>query len=93
MAKVNTDVLEYAAAISADGLELFFTRADLAHLPEGAPRIYRAYREQVDVPFGEPELVSTIEGFVEAPTLSIDGYSLYYHKLERDKFVIYRVTR
>jgi hypothetical protein len=40
-----------------------------------------------------PEHVSSITGFVEAPTLSSDGRSLYYHKREGGRFIILRVAR
>lgn len=88
LANVNTDALEYAPSISADGLELFFTRLD-----GGLPAIYRAARRQVDLPFGVPEPVAAIKGFAEAPSLSADGRSLYFHKRAADQFEIYRVTR
>ena len=88
MRNVNTAALEYAPAISADLLELFFTRAagrDIA--------IYRSARRSRDEPFGVPERVASITGFVEAPSLSGDGRSLYYHRRDGDRFVIYRVAR
>ena len=88
MRNVNTAALEYAPAISADLLELFFTRATAS-----GPVIYRSHRPNRDVPFGVAERVAVISGFVEGPTLSADGRSLYYHKLEGQHYVIYRVTR
>jgi hypothetical protein len=89
--KVNTAALEYAAAISADGLELFFTRFDPARVP--APFILRAVRKNKSKPFGAPKKVAAAAGFVEGTTLSPDGRSLYYHKKDGDRFVIYRVRR
>jgi hypothetical protein len=88
---VNTKALEYAPAVSTDLLELFFTRAD----QRGAtpPMILRTVRRSIDEPFGMPQRVSGITGFVEAPTLSGDGRSIYYHKAEGGRFVIYRTTR
>jgi hypothetical protein len=87
----SSDAWEYAAAISADGLELFFTRYE----PQigNIPTIYRAARQSLDKPFACPEQVSAIEGFVEGPTFSPDEQSLYYHLQEDGDFVIYRVTR
>ncbi len=85
---INTDALEYAACISTDELELSFTR-----LGDRGTAIYRSTRKTVAQPFGPPERLVAIEGFVEAPTLSDDGRSLYYHKKEGELFVIYRVTR
>ena len=88
MRNVNTPALEYAPSISADLLELFFTRA-----APGEVAIYRSHRASRDEPFGVPERVAAIAGFAEAPSLSADGHSLYYHKLEGERYVVYRVTR
>lgn len=85
---VNTSALEYAASVSADELELFFTRTDTA-----GPAIFHASRTKPTKPFGQPVRVTAADGFVEAPSLSADGRSLYYHKREGDRSVIYRVTR
>ncbi|MCM3873835.1 MAG: hypothetical protein ND895_24365 [Pyrinomonadaceae bacterium] len=85
---INTDALEYAACVSSDELELFFTR-----LANRGFAIYRSTRKTVAQPFDLPERLVAIEGFVEAPTLTADGRSLYYHKKEGDLFAIYRVTR
>jgi Tol biopolymer transport system component len=90
--QVNTRALEYAPATSADGLELFFTRVDGTG-PNPQPAIYRTTRKNAQMPFVQPERVAAIQGFAEAPTLSPDGRSLYYHLLEAGRFVIYRVTR
>ena len=43
--------------------------------------------------FARPEWVSAIQGYAEAPALSPDERSLYYHKRQGDHFVIYRVMR
>ena len=43
--------------------------------------------------FGAPKKIHAITGFAEAPTLSPDEESLYYHKKENGRFVLYRVTR
>ena len=88
MRHVNSAALEYAPAISADLLELFFTRAQ-----PGEVAIYRSRRTSRDEPFGVPERVAAITGFAEAPTLSGDGRSLYYHRLEANRYVIYRISR
>ncbi|MBM3494799.1 MAG: hypothetical protein FJX72_10865 [Armatimonadetes bacterium] len=89
---VNTDELEYAPAVSSDLLELFFTR--LYRSGESARTvILRAARRSPEAPFEQPETVTAITGFAEAPTLSNDGRSLYYHKLEGGRYVILRVAR
>lgn len=85
---VNTAALEYAACISPDELELFFTRVG-----KNGPAIYRSTRKNATQPFDPPVRVAAIKGFVEAPTLSPDGLSLYYHLKEGERFVIYRVAR
>jgi len=92
MANINTSDLEYAPGISADGLELFFTRLNLGTMQT---RIYRAERPDTDASFGVPQPISAIEGFVEGPSLSPDGKSLYYHKQDpvTGHFDIFRVTR
>ncbi len=91
MRNVNTNALEYAVCISSDGLELFLTRVESL---AAAPAIYRAARKSLPEPFGAPEKISGIQGFVEGPTLSPDEKSLYYHlKDTGGRFVIYRVTR
>jgi hypothetical protein len=88
LASVNSGALEYAPSTSSDGLEIFFTR-----LTGSQPAILRSARSGAASPFGTPERVSALAGFVEAPCLSCDGRSLYYHRDEGGRFAIYRVTR
>ena len=88
-AAINTDQgLEYAAAISDDERELFFTR-----LTGKRPGIYRSVRASKSDPFGTPSRIAAIDGFVEAPSLSADGRALYYHKQEGRRYSIHRVVR
>ncbi len=87
LAEINTPALEYAPATSEDDLELFFTRLD------GTSQILRAARPWTGAPFGAPEPIAAITGFVEAPTISPDGLSLYYHRNDAGTFRIERVTR
>jgi hypothetical protein len=88
MWQINTSALEYAPAISASGLEIFFTR-----LEGSTSAIYASTRSNTSAPFDTPKKIQAITGFVEGPTLSADEKSLYYHKAENGLFVIYRVTR
>lgn len=89
---VNTAALEYAPAVSGDLLELFFTRLEgSGRSPRSA--ILRAVRPSAGAPFGAPQRLASITGFVEAPALSGDGRSLYYHRLDGGRFVILRVAR
>ncbi len=94
---INTDDLEYAAALTEDGKELFFTRLsarDLATLNLRS-RIMRATRNSRDEPFGTPRPVEAIggENFVEGPSLTADGRTLYYHQKVGKKFGLFRVSR
>ncbi len=83
-------MLTYAADISANGLELFFTRA----APGGdEPAIYRAGRRRIGSPFGPARRIAAITGFAEAPSISADGSTLYYHRLVGSVFQIWEVTR
>ncbi|MFL5609005.1 MAG: TolB family protein [Gemmatimonadaceae bacterium] len=89
LAHVNTaDALEYAASISADERELYFTR-----LYGTSPAIYRSVRASRVAAWGPPARIAAIHGFVEAPTLSADGQRLYYHQRVNGRFVICRVRR
>jgi hypothetical protein len=90
-ASVNTPALEYAAALSGDGLELFFTRADPAR--GIAPAIHRAVRPSRTSAFGPAEPVPAAAGHVEGPSLSPDGRTLYFHRRGPDGFRIHCVQR
>lgn len=88
---VNNGDLNYAPAISKDGLELYFTRAKLS---KGLVQIYVSKRASKSDAFGNPQLVSAADGFVEGPTLTNDGSRMYYHKKRgADSYGIYVVTR
>lgn len=90
---VNTDAaLEYAAAISSDGRELFFNRVEAID-GVASPAIYRSTRPGLDAPFRLPQRVAAMTGFVEGATFGPDDRAVYYHKRENDRFVLYRVTR
>lgn len=92
LARVNTGGLNYAPAISRDGLELFFTRVD--SLTSGrAPVIMRATRSSKTAAFDAPQRVAAVVGYVEAPALSKDGHALYYHKRIDGRYRLYRVNR
>jgi WD40-like Beta Propeller Repeat len=88
---INTGDLEYAPALSADGLELYFTRVT-GIWPFRSPKIFRATRGTVEQPFGKPAKVEAIEGFVEGPSLAADG-TIYFHKKVGGRFEIWRLRR
>jgi hypothetical protein len=91
LAAVNTSALEYAPAIRPDGLELFFTRADVAG--GKTPSLWRALRPTTDAAFGVPEEIIAASGFVEGPTLSPDGHLLYFHRQDAGRYGIWCVRR
>ena len=97
MKNINSGALQYAPAISADGRELFFTRASQlmagADAPGALPRIMVARRNSVTEPFGEPRVLAALAGFVEAPSVSLDGKEMFFHKKIGEKFLIYRAVR
>ena len=94
MRKINTHDLNYAPDVSKSGLEFFFTRIPIqGSQPKPPPVIYTATRSKVTEPFGKPRKIEAISGFAEAPALSPDEKSLYYHLNVNGTFVIYRVTR
>ena len=72
---INTGDLQYAPAISADGLELFFTRATRTSVS-----ILVATRTSVNDPFVEPLVLRALMGFVEAPSISLDRKEMFFHK-------------
>lgn len=90
MKTINDRHLNYAADTSADELEFFFTRTNL----KTGPAIYMATRKSTSEPFGKPKKIHAITGFAEAPSISPDDLSLYYHvKNPSGVFIINRVTR
>lgn len=97
MARINTADLEYAASISADGLELYFTRLPATALASGKIRsqIMRAARSSTSAPFEAPHAIAAIgdRDFVEGPAVTPDGRTLYYHRRQGKKFRLYKVTR
>jgi hypothetical protein len=97
MKNVNTAALEYAPSISADGRELYFTRASQLMAGSKAAgawlRIMVATRASVNEPFGEPRTLTALTGFVEAPTIPLDGKEMFFHKKVGTRFVIYRAER
>jgi Tol biopolymer transport system component len=91
MKNVNTRTLEYAPCISADGLTLLFTR--LIPGPPPNTQIFVTQRERTTERFGPAARLTALSGFVEAPTLSPDERTIYFHKRDGTQFVIYRATR
>ena len=79
---INTGDLNYAPAVSRDGLQLFFTRVKFS--TSGVPlymRVLSARRNSVSEPFGPPSFIPAGDGLFEAATLSPNGTYMYYHKV------------
>lgn len=77
--ELNSDAIERAPGISADGLEIIFSSERAGG--RGELDLWRATRASVDQPFGPPEPVvelNTINDEVYA-RLSADGSSLYFN--------------
>jgi hypothetical protein len=89
---LNTSALEYAPAITEDLRELYFTRC---HKTGKGPLFETmvARRLRLNQPFSPPERLSAIDGFAEAPSLTLDKHELFYHKRIDNVFRICMVTR
>lgn len=79
LANINTDEREYAASLSHDGLELFFTRLSGWSIWPTLT-IEHSVRESRNHPWPKSTTISSITGFVEAPAVTRDGKILYFHK-------------
>lgn len=86
---INTSALEYAAAISADGLALSFTRG--TSQPISPPEIWIARRATPEAAFEQPRRIGAITGFVEGATFAPDG-AIYFHRRVGDRYALYRVA-
>lgn len=99
LSKLNTTALEYAPCQTADQLELFFTRtskkaaADDANKLEPHFRIMVARRKDRFSPYGEPEKLAALTGFIEAPTITYDKKEMFFHKKVGEKFRIFCAKR
>ena len=91
LGNVNTDVLECAPSISADGRTLLLTR--LRRGLGAQPAIYVAQRDEPSQPFGPARRLAALEGFVEATTFSVDERAIYYHRKVDDRFVLFMATK
>jgi hypothetical protein len=91
MLNVNCeDCVQYSPSISGDGLELFFTRINPCN---SQPVILMSKRATKSEPFGKPARIDSIGGFAEAPSVTADKKTLYFHRKDNGLFSIYKVTR
>lgn len=86
----NTTALDAVPTADAMGNIYFISTRSYS---QTLSTIYRSSRNNRQQPWSTPQPVQAITGFVEAPTLSPDGMSLYYHARRGSRFVIERVTR
>lgn len=91
LGNVNTDALEYAPCMSADGRTLLLTR--MRRGIGAQPAIYVAQRDNPTQPFGPARRLAALEGFVEATTFSADERAIYYHRKVDDRFMLFRATK
>ena len=94
--KVNTKLLEFAPALTDDELTLYFTRLDMQAARKGKPGafgIFVSTRPSVSAAFGPPVRIEAIKGYTEAPSVSPDGCSIYFHELQQDVFRIRMTSR
>jgi hypothetical protein len=89
MKNINTDALEYAACISADELELYFTRLSLPLNSNSVPGVFVAHRKTKNDAFDAPLKIGSISGFAEAATIAPDQRTIYFHMRENGKFQLY----
>jgi hypothetical protein len=90
---VNLDnAVQYAPAVSADGLELYVTR--LTGTTGTTTTIYASRRPNTASPWGPAEPIAPlIGGVIEAAAPSADGRALYFHRAIGASYELARVTR
>jgi Tol biopolymer transport system component len=96
MAQVNSSLLEYAPATTADNLTLYFTRLNTKSLRNGKPDAFSIMvttRKSQELPWEKPEKIMAIEGYNEAPTVTPDGCAIYFHRKVQEHFEIYYTER
>lgn len=97
LANVNSPLCRtYAATLSDDKKELYFTVMPVNSIHQNDFKILVAKRNSTTEPFGKPEIISGISsGFTEGPALPQDGKKLYYHRLDSasGRFKIYQMSR
>lgn len=92
--QINTNNLEYAAAISTNQLELYFTRASGNSFLGFDFEILVATRDSLSQAWRTPVVIEAIQGEVtEGPSITADGILLYYHQKVDGIFQIFVVRR
>ena len=70
LSELNTSSHDNGASLSADGLTIYFD-SDRS----GGWNIYQAARMNINDPFGTPQIISSLTGFV-GPTITMDGQTM-----------------
>lgn len=93
MVAINTDALEYAATVSTDFLELYFSRAVLTD-GEYQFGIFVSTRDDPASPWAAASRLASLTGEIaEAPSLSGDGEVLYFHQKIEGVFQVFVADR
>lgn len=92
--QINTNNLEYAAAISTNQLELYFTRASGNSFLGFDFEILVATRDSLSQAWRTPVVINAIQGEItEGPSITTDGTLLYYHQKVDGVFQVFVVSR
>ena len=83
--------LQYAPALAADRLTLWFTRVDDVS-GRFSPQIWRPRRASETAPFDAPVKIAGLGDFVEGPALSGDEQLVYFHRKVGNGFRIFAVA-
>lgn len=86
---VNSVDLNYAPCSSKNGLELFFTRANGLTLTTTICHVKRGATVE---PYGSVDRLD-LDGLVEAPTLTVLGDALYFHKKVDTTYQLFYMIR
>lgn len=90
MQNINSHDLEYAPSLSTDKKTLYFTRIKNRFLHQEFT-IEMARRTNINDAFGQPIIMIKSNNSIEAPSISMDNKTLYYHEKIRGKFVIFKL--
>ncbi|MEO1311715.1 MAG: hypothetical protein AAFV51_12250 [Pseudomonadota bacterium] len=94
--EINTEKLEFAPSVTEDELTLYFTRVDKKALRRSVDEgfgLFVSTRPSIAEPFGPPERIEAVRGYVEGPTVSPDACAIYFHQRVDEVFEIRRAER
>ncbi len=82
--------INYAPALTVDGLELYYTRAPIGG---SSTEILVATRPDINSQFSSPTILDNTPYVPEGPTLTTDKQIMYYHKKYGSTYQIYMRRR